>query len=211
MTSLTSVLVVFNTLLPFLGQTRYCISRCCCLILWQLLPKEKKRTRKSSCMNARGIPPARRSDYSFCCPTWVPPPGGYVIRYPPGGGTRTPPGGYTIRYPPGGVPGQVAPPGGYPDPGGVPRPPPGGLPGQVPPWGGYPDPPLPHGILGKDAKHYGIWVPPPLWTDRSMDGRTDACQNITFPRTPYANGKRENTFGSCHVQVKPKVQTNAQI
>ena len=70
-----------------------------------------------------------------------------------------------------------------------------------------PPPPqcLPHGILGNVAKHYGMWVPPPPgvcpmafwemlqsimgiwvppsppWTDRLMDGRTDACQNITFP------------------------------
>ena len=33
---------------------------------------------------------------------------------------------------------------------------------------------------------------PPLWTDRWMDGRTDACQNITFPRTTYAGGKECN-------------------
>ena len=101
------------------------------------------------------------SEYSFCCPTWVPPPGGYPVRYPPGGGSGYPPGGgYPVRYPPGGVPGQVPPGSGYP---------PGGGPGQVPPGSGYPPggvpgqvpPPLPHGILGNVAKHYGIWVPPP--------------------------------------------------
>ena len=60
------------------------------------------------------------SEYSFCCPTRVPPPGGYLTRVPPlggyltrvppRGGTRTPPrGGYPVRggtwpgYPPGGV------------------------------------------------------------------------------------------------------------
>ena len=69
---------------------------------------------------------------------------------------------------------------------------------RVPPGGYLTSPPLPHGILGNVAKHYGIWVPPPLWTDRWMDGRTDACQNITFPRTPYAGGKNVNgiRFGS---------------
>ena len=51
-------------------------------------------------------------------------------------------------------------------------PPPAG-PGRVPPppqldLAGYP-PWLPHGILGNVAKHYGIWVPLPLWTDRWMD------------------------------------------
>ena len=138
--------------------------------------------------------------------------------YPPqgGGGTRSgtpPPGG--VRYPPlGGVPGQV--PGGYPvryPPPGVRYPPWGGYLGGVQsgtrggtqsgtPQGGYPvrsppggypvryppPPPLPHGILGNVAKHYGIWVPPPLWTDRWMDGRTDACQNITFP-SYYVRGR----------------------
>ena len=64
----------------------------------------------------------------------------------------TPPPG----YPPGqGTPWQGTPPAGYP-PGRVP-------PSRVPPLrldlAGYP--PLPHGILGNVAKHYGIWVPPP--------------------------------------------------
>ena len=105
------------------------------------------------------------SKYSLCCPNWVPPPRpGYPPQpgYPPGQGTPLPRPGY---------------------------PPPAG-PGREPPprldLAGYP-PRLPHGILGNVAKHYGIWVPPPV--DRQMDGRTDACQNITFPRTPYAGGK----------------------
>ena len=78
------------------------------------------------------------------------------------------------------------------------------LTGYPPSWPGRVPPPrcLPHGILGNVAKHYGIWVPPrvcpmafwemlqsimgygyplPPWTDRLMDGRTDTCQNITFP------------------------------
>ena len=52
---------------------------------------------------------------------------------------------------------------GYSPPGGGVRVPPRGGPGTPPP--------LPHGILGNVAKHYGIWVPP-LWTDRLMDGQT---------------------------------------
>ena len=106
--------------------------------------------------------------------TWVPPPGGYLSRVPPWGGTWPAP----------------------PPPGGVPDPPPrGGT------WAGYP----PGGGLGPGTPpavaswHSGkcckaLWdmgTPPPLWTDRWMDGRTDACQNITFPRTPYAGGNEQ--------------------
>ena len=148
------------------------------------------------------------SEYSFCCPTWVPPRGGggYLTGVPPRvprsprGGTWLgyPPGGTWPRYPPGGVPGP--PQGGtWPGtPGGVPGPPrgctwPGYPPGGVP---DRPPPPLPHGILGNVAKHYGIWVPPPV--DRQIDGWTDACQNITFPRTTYAGGKYVQN-GNCYI------------
>ena len=59
---------------------------------------------------------------------------------------------------------------GYPPSQGTP---PGYPPGQgTPPswtWQGTPPPRLPHDILGNVAKHCGIWVPPPLWTDRLMD------------------------------------------
>ena len=122
------------------------------------------------------------SEYSFCCPTWVPPPGGYPVRYPPGGGTRTPP----VRYPPWGgtrtplgVPGQVPPQGGYPDPpgvpgqvpppGGVPGHPPGGVPGQVPPRGGYLTgyPPRPMAFWEMLQSIMGYGYPPPV--DRQMD------------------------------------------
>ena len=129
-------------------------------------------------------------EYSFCCPTWVPPPpcpdlaggrGGTWPGYPPG---RVPPcpdlargeGGYLTRVPPSRVPpGRVPPPvltwlggeglldQGTPWQGTPPAgyPPPVG-PGRVPPQC------LPHGILGNVTKHYGIWVPP-LWTDRWKD------------------------------------------
>ena len=142
--------------------------------------------------------------------------------YPPRGGTRsgTPPGGYPD------------PPGGYPDPpgggtqsgtprggtqsgtpqGGTRPPRGGGVTRSGTPRGGVPDrvPPLPHGILGNVAKHYGIWVPP-LWTDRWMDGRTDACQNITFPRTPYAGGNNDissnNEFWVCENRLNKWTQS----
>ena len=118
------------------------------------------------------------SEYSFCCPTWVPPPpagypppiltwlgGGTWPGYPPPPGQGTPPswpgrGGYLTRVPP--RPGYPP----HPDlAGGGTWP--GTPPARVPPpprldLAGYPPPPLPHGILGNVAKHYGIWVPPPV-------------------------------------------------
>ena len=73
------------------------------------------------------------SEYSFCCPTRVPPPGGYLT---PG----TPPGGYLTRvHPPGGYLTQVppcTPRGRVPDPG-TPRTPSGGVPDPGTPPGGY--------------------------------------------------------------------------
>ena len=129
-------------------------------------------------MNARGIRPPC-SDYSFCCPNWVlrPP----VLTWPGGvgGGGRGQGGGGTLpRYPPSRVPPLA----GYPSswqctlPAGYPV-----------PWldlAGYPPPPrcLPHGILGNVAKHYGIWVPPPV--DRQTRVKT-----LSSRRTTYVGGK----------------------
>ena len=111
-------------------------------------------------------------------------PGGYLTGYPPRG-VRVPPRGV-----PGGVPDWVPPRGsGYPPGGYLTGYPPGGS-GYPPRGGGPGTPPLPHGILGNVAKHYGIWVPPPV--DRQIDGWTDACQNITFPRTTYAGGNKRS-------------------
>ena len=67
---------------------------------------------------------------------------------------------------------------------------------KVPPiwtWPGYPST-WPGGVppqLDLAGVH-------PLWTDRQMDGWTDTCQNITFPRTTYAVGKNCNIT---HLQV----------
>ena len=48
---------------------------------------------------------------------------------------------------------------------------------------GYPPPPrwLPHGILGNVAKHYGIWVPPQVWTDKQSE-------LLPSHRSTYAGG-----------------------
>ena len=164
----------------------------------KILSNKKVLLRKRKRHTARRVV----STPSVVLPGYPPPGEGYLTRVPPQvprGGTRvrSPPRGYlggylTQVHPPGGVP-DPGPPGGGPGtpPGGSGYPP-GGYLGQVPPRGGggsgYPPPPLPHGILGNVAKHYGIWVPPPP-VDRQIDGWTDACQNITFPRTTYAGGK----------------------
>ena len=121
------------------------------------------------------------SEYSFCCPTRVPPPGGVPDRVTPPGGylTRVPPlGGDLTRVPPlGGVPDLGTPPGstwlGTPL-GGVSGYPPGGgyLTGYPPGGGsGYP----PHRCLMafwemlQSIMGYGY---PPPWTDRLVDGQT---------------------------------------
>ena len=95
------------------------------------------------------------SEYSFCCPTWVP---------PGGGGPGTPPGGVPSQVPPRGV---RVPPGGGGGPGtpggvrgGGSRYPPG-VPSQVP-WGGYPVryPPGGSGYPPSGGGGGGVWVPP---------------------------------------------------
>ena len=121
------------------------------------------------------------SEYSFCCPTRVPPPGGVPDPgTPPGGGTW--PG-----YPPGGVPDPGTPRGGtwpgYPPGGGyltrVPpqggyltRVPPRGGPGNPPGGGTWPGYPPTSWHSGKCCKALWDMGTPPLWTDRLMDGQT---------------------------------------
>ena len=142
--------------------------------------------------------------------------------YPPPGGVLdpgTPPGGYLTRVPPRGVPDPGTPPGGVPDPGTPPGgtplggyptweppsrggtwpgyPPWGGYLTWVPPWGGgsgYP----PRCLMAfwemlQSIMGYGY--PPPV--DRQIDGWTDACQNITFPRTTYAGGNNLSPSSLC--------------
>ena len=132
------------------------------------------------------------SEYSFCCPTWVPPPGGYPdppggypVRYLLGGypvryprGVRVPPqGGTQTGTPLGGVPGQV-PPRGLPRPpggtqSGTPRGVPGtprGVPDQIPPRG-VPDRVPPRGVrvppLGvpRPPRGYPVRYPPGGYPD----------------------------------------------
>ena len=155
---------------------------------WQLL------TRKSSCVNTRGIPPRRVVSTPSVVLTGYPPPS-----WPGWGGVPylgTPLAG----YPPAGYPIILTLPGGYPtlvppqqgtSPGRVPLPlagpgresPPTAGPGRVPP-----SPHLPHGILGNVAKHYGIWVPP------SRCGQTNKVKLLPFRRTTYAGGNNQRNI-----------------
>ena len=126
------------------------------------------------------------SEYSFCCPNWVPPPP--MLTWP--GGWGYPAEGYPHPDLAGGYPNWVPHQQGIPPPSRVP--PPAG-PGRVPPppagWldlSGY-------STLGVCPMAFwemlqsimGIWVSPPV------DRQTDTCQNITFPvRTTYAGGNK---------------------
>ena len=101
-------------------------------------------------------------EYSFCCPTRVPPRGGYLTWVPP------PRGGTWPGHPPGGVPDPGTPPGGVPDPG-TPR---GGYLTRVPPPGGSGFPPAASWHSGKCCK--ALWdmgTPPCGQTDWWMDRR----------------------------------------
>ena len=114
------------------------------------------------------------SKYSLCCPNWVPPQPGY------------PPAGYPLaRVPPGqGTPWQGTPLAGYPPRQGTP---PARVPPHPPGWTWQGTPPAAPWHSGKCCK--ALWdMGTPPWTDRLMDGRTDACQNITFP-SYYVRGR----------------------
>ena len=132
--------------------------------------------------------------------------------YPPGQVWQGVP---EVGYPPGqvqwgGTQGGVPPGQGYPQPGlmgetwggvpssgrGTPYPPSRGTP-QVQ-WGvpevGYPPAGVPPSQVQWGYPRWGTPPPwhgypaPQVWTNRRMDGWTDACQNITFPRTTYGVG-----------------------
>ena len=122
---------------------------------------EPRKTRKSSCVNARGIPPAVYWVLLLLSYLGTPPP---ILTWP------------------GGVPNLVPP---NPRAGYTPwqgTPPPAG-PGRVPP------PPwcLSHGILGDVAKHMGYGYPPPP-VDRQMEGQT-RVKTLPSRRTTYAGSK----------------------
>ena len=115
------------------------------------------------------------SEYSFCCPNWVPPPAGYPPSWPGQGGTLPgyPPAGYPLAvyplvgYPPAGYrvpPSRVPPWAGYP-------------PGRVPPLAGYPPGwtwqgtqppgvcPMEFWVMLQSIMGYGYPPPPQVWTD----------------------------------------------
>ena len=129
-------------------------------------------TRKSSCMNAKGMP-----TYAWCIK--------YSISYPRWG--TTPSAGYPQPGLMGGTQGGV-PPTGYPQQS---NPQPhltGGTQGGVPPPpAGYPLQPGPMGVgtQGGILPVTPSWgTPPSIWTWPGYPprcGQTDMCQNITFP------------------------------
>ena len=154
-----------------------------------------KVTRKSSCVNARGIPTAAYQVlHLLSCTRWgnpppqsgLPPPqpgptwgGGYPRR-------GTPQRGLTGGYPRWGTPGQVWL-GGYPQVG-VPPMVESPLAGVPPGWG------TPHLDLTRVPPGH-VWLggvtPPPSWNwlgYRWVDGWTDTCENITFP-SYYVRGR----------------------
>ena len=121
--------------------------------------------------------------YSICCPAE----GGYLLPggvphlgYPPSDLARVPPHLDLVR-----VPLQL-------DLAGVP---------PVWTWLGYPPSSdlagvPPHlGLAGVPLWPGGVTPPPPRG---QTDGWTDTCQSITFPRTTYAVGKKENKAAKIH-------------
>ena len=123
------------------------------------------------------------SEYSFCCPNWVPP----ILTWL--GGTLL--GGTLLRYPPARS-GWGVPYWGIPYLGTPCRVPPQGTPGQGTPWqgtpqldlAGYPPGVCPMAFWEMLQSIMGYGYPPCGQTD----GRTDACQNITFP-SYYIRGR----------------------
>ena len=150
-------------------------------VVLTLMYENSFETRKSSCVNARGIPPAAYQVLAML---------GGGVPHPRSGGVPHPrSGGYPIpglRGVPcsrsGGVPSPMS--GGYPIPGL------GETPSQV--WG-VPCPARPQmGYPPWPDLEWGIPLPPDLrWgTPPAMVNRqTFPSINITFPRTTYAGGK----------------------
>ena len=149
--------------------------------------QRKLKTRKSSCVNARGIPTAayqilprwgtggtpgqvRWGGYPrWGTPCGVHPPVGVPLHW------STPRPGLTGGYPHQGTPGQ-----------GTPQPGPRGTPIRVPPQPGPMGVPKVGYPPGRGTPHW-TWLgypPTRVWTDR----RTDKSQNITFP-SYYVRGR----------------------
>ena len=62
-------------------------------------------------------------------------------------------------------------------------------------------PPLPHGIVGNVAMHYGKMGSPPL-----PCGQTDRCKNITFPQPSGASGKNNKVVLAFHsIDLLPRL------
>ena len=178
------------------------------------------------------------SEYSFCCPNWVPPspswpglggcPAGGVGPYlgTPHPGQGYPAGGYPTWVPPDMVPSILTwpggtlreyplagyhpagyPPAGYPSAGYPPswQDTPPSWPGRVPPLAGpgWVTPPrcLPHGILGSVAKHYGIWVPPPVSAPWHSGSCCKALWDMGTPPQVWTDKQSETiTFPSYYVR-----------
>ena len=107
-------------------------------------------------------------------PSW---PGGYPAWVPSHPGPGVPYLGTPSRVPPGREPPQQGTP-------------PQGTPPLSWTWLGTPPPnvcPVAFWVMLQSTMGYG-YPPPPLWTDRLMDGWTDTCQNITFP-SYYVRGR----------------------
>ena len=178
------------------------------------IPCFQSGTRMSSCVNVRGFFDRGVKRTPFVRPVpgvRVYPCGGYfLVVYNYGEGGFTPPWiqpirpGWTLSLPRG-VPHPGYPPHqtwlGDPIPGQeVPH---RGYPHQT--WLGYPPSnlarvPLPSapGWGTPQLDLAGIPPPPAPHVDRQTDGRTDTCQNITFPRTTYAVGKKNQILRTVH-------------
>ena len=120
-----------------------------------------KPTQQESLLRERKRHTARRVVSTPVVLSGYPPAAGYPPSWPGQRGfpTWVPPAGYPLAgYPPSRVPPQL-------DLAGYPLP--HGILGNVAKHYGIWVPPrcLPHGILGNVAKHYGIWVPPQVWTN----------------------------------------------
>ena len=152
--------------------------------------KTSRKTKKSSCVNVRGIPTAAYQVLHLLPKVGSPPAG--VPPPPARSDWRIPEVGYPLAgVPPassdGGTQGGVHPPQGYaPLPGLTPSPsgpgrdtlPPIGYPPPIWTWLGYPPP---HWVPPSHLDLAGVPHPHPPSRCGQTDGWTDTCQNITFP------------------------------